>query len=133
MTARTERTTPSHTHRHMAGESDPDDGSAARMDLTDGGDAHAVLSLLGDYPDRRFGFAGICEATRVGGERLGSTLQRLEARELLQREGAYWTATDSSQLATYAGMRSAVTAIERRYGPAEAAGWLTDAAELDDE
>lgn len=115
----------------MPVEFDAYDESEGRIDITEGSNAHAVLSHLSEHPDQGFTPAEIHEATDIPYGSVGPTLQRLRERDLVAHKEPYWAIGDAEALATYAGMRSTIVSIEERYGPEDPADWLSDTDALD--
>lgn len=109
------------------------DEENGRMDLSEGSNAWTILAFLGEYPDQGFTPTEIHEATDIAYGSVGPTLKRLEERELVRHKEPYWAIGHDDHLATYAGMRSSIDAIEERFGPEDPADWLMNAEPIDGE
>lgn len=109
------------------------DEDTSRMDLNEGSNAHAILSFLAEHPDQGFTPTEIHEATEIAYGSVGPTLKRLEERKLVRHKEPYWSIGHDDHLATYTGMRSAIEAIEERFGSEDPDDWLSNAEPVDDE
>jgi DNA-binding transcriptional ArsR family regulator len=110
------------------------DESAGRFDLSEGTNAHAILSFLAGQPELGFTPKEIHEATGVARGSVGTTLKRLEERELVKHKGDYWAAGEDDRLAVYAAMALGFEAIEERYGEdwyGRNPGWADELDDLD--
>lgn len=74
----------------------PDDG---RLDLTEGTNAHALLSFLLEHPEVGFTPAELHERTGVARGSINPTLARLEQAGLVRHKGEYWAAAEDDRLA----------------------------------
>jgi len=108
------------------------DEEAGRMDLSEGSNAHAILTFLAARPDQGFMPTEIHEATDIAYGSVGPTLKRLEERELVQHKAPYWSIGHGDHLSMYAGTRSTVEAIEERFGPEDPDDWLEQAEPVDE-
>lgn len=74
----------------------PDDG---RLDLTEGTNAHELLSVLLEHPGVGFTPAELHERTGVSRGSINPTLARLERFGLVRHKGEYWAAAEDDRLA----------------------------------
>lgn len=100
---------------------DPDETEGFR--LTEGTNAYEILSFLAAHPDQGFTPKEISEATDVPRGSVGTTLARLEDRDLVRHKEPYWAIGDDDRLAVYAGMFASLDAISDRHGGDEWGDW----------
>jgi len=108
------------------------DEETGRMDLSEGSNAHTILTFLAAHPEQGFTPTEIHEATDIAYGSVGPTLQRLEERELVRHKAPYWSIGHGDHLSMYAGGRSTVEAIEERIGPEDPDDWLENAEPVDE-
>lgn len=116
----------------MAVPFDSYDPSSGRLDLSDGTNAHAILSFLAENPDIGFTPKEIHEQTGVARGSVGTTLSRLEEHGLVRHKGEYWAAAEDDRLGAAAAMTLSMDAADLeadRY--AEDDGWAEDLPDLD--
>lgn len=116
----------------MAVPFDSYDPSSGRLDLSDGTNAHAILSFLAENPDIGFTPKEIHERTGVARGSVGTTLSRLEEHGLVRHKGEYWAAAEDDRLGAAAAMTLSMDAADLeadRY--AEDDGWAEDLPDLD--
>jgi len=109
---------------------DPDDG---RIDLTEGTNAHTVLSFLAENPDLGFTPKEIHEQTGVPRGSVGSTLARLEEHGLVRHKGDYWAIAEDDRLGSFVAMDHSLDAFAEhtdRY--ADSGDWADDLPDLDE-
>lgn len=75
------------------------DDENGRMDLSEGTNAHAILSLLAENPDNGYSPKEIAESTSVNRGSVGPTLSRLEDRDLVRHKGEVWAIGEDDRLA----------------------------------
>lgn len=109
------------------------DEDVGRMDLSEGSNAHAVLSFLAETPEKGFTPEEIHEGTGIPYGSVGPTLQRLAKRDLVRHKAPYWAIGEERELAYYSALDSSVEAAESRLGSEDPAEWLKHATPLDDE
>lgn len=109
------------------------DENTGAIDLTEGSNAHTVLSLLAEHPNQGFTPKEIHQETNIPYGSVGPTLKRLEEHDLVRHKEPYWAIGDPEHLSQAAGMESTLTAIEGRYGPEDPEDWLENAEPVDDE
>lgn len=80
---------------------DPEDG---RLDLSEGTNAHTILSALVEADGLGFTPKEIHEETGVPRGSVGTTLKRLETHGLVRHKGEYWAAVKDDRLAAYTAM-----------------------------
>lgn len=103
-------------------EYDPDeDGSGFR--LTEGTNAYDILQFLSNHPDQGYTPKEISQATNIPRGSVGTTLARLEERDLVRHKEPYWAIGDDDRLAAYEGMLHSLEGIEDRYGDDNWEGW----------
>lgn len=103
-----------------------------QMDLSEGSNAHTILTFLVEHPEHGFTPAEIHDATEIAYGSVGPTLKRLEERGLVRHKAPYWAIGHDDHLATYAGMQSTITAIEERFGAEDPDDWLENAESLNE-
>lgn len=108
------------------------DETRGRIDLSEGSNAHTILSFLAEHPDQGFTPTEIHEATEVPYGSTGPTLKRLGERDLVRHKEPYWAIGSDEALATYGGVRSTIEAIEARLGPEDPDDWLEHAEPVDE-
>lgn len=108
------------------------DEDVGRIDLSEGSNAHTILSFLADHPEQGFTPGEIHDATEIAYGSVGPTLARLKQRSLVQHKAPYWALGHDEHLATYAGTHSTIAAIEERFGPEDPDDWLQHAEPVDD-
>ncbi|WP_353633791.1 helix-turn-helix domain-containing protein [Halobacterium sp. NMX12-1] len=109
---------------------DPDDG---RIDVSDGTNAHTILSFLAENPDIGFTPKEIHEQTGVPRGSVGSTLARLEEHGLVRHKGDYWAVAEDDRLGSVVAMNhsfDAFAAYTDRY--ADNDDWAEDLPDLDE-
>lgn len=112
-------------------EYDPDRG---RIDLSEGTNAHAILSFLADHPDLGFTPKEIHERTDVPRGSVGTTLGRLQEHGLVRHRGDYWAIAPDDRLAAVEGLALSAAAMADRddwYGRTD--DWADDLPDLDEE
>lgn len=75
------------------------DEDVGRMDLGEGTNAHTILSFLAENPDQGYSPKEIAEATDVKRGSVGTTLSRLEKRDLVRHKGDVWAIGEDDRLA----------------------------------
>lgn len=108
----------------------PDDG---RLDLTDGTNAHTLLSFLLEHPDIGFTPAELHERTGVPRGSVNPTLARLEDAGLVRHKGEYWAAAEDDRLAAASAAVLGVQAASDAHGEdwyAHNPGWAEDLPDL---
>lgn len=120
----------------MPVEFDSYDPSQGRLDLSEGTNAHAILSFLARHPGTGFTPKEIHEATGVARGSVSPTLQRLDDWELVRHKGEYWAIAEDDRLGAVAAMLTGLEAVSDRYGDdayARDDGWAEDLPDLDAE
>jgi DNA-binding transcriptional ArsR family regulator len=108
---------------------DPDDAEG-RIRLTGGTNAQTILEFLVARPERGFTPKEISEATGVPRGSVGTTLARLEERDLVRHKEPYWAiGEDDDRLAAYEGMIHGLEAIDGRAGDDEWGDWEATAVD----
>jgi len=108
------------------------DENTGAIDLTEGSNAHTVLSFLAEHPDQGFTPKEIHQETNIPYGSVGPTLNRLEEHGLVRHKEPYWAIGDPDQLSSYAAMESTITAIEERLGSEDPDDWLGNAEPVND-
>lgn len=75
------------------------DGENGRMDLSEGTNAHTILTFLAERPDQGYTPKEIAESTGVNRGSVGPTLSRLEDRDLVRHKGEVWAIGEDDRLA----------------------------------
>lgn len=101
---------------------DPD-GERAGLQLTEDSNAYAVLEFLADHPGQGFTPKEISEHTGIPRGSVGTTLSRLEDRQLVRHKEPYWAIGTDDRLATYAGMIHGLDAADARFDDDEWEDW----------
>jgi DNA-binding transcriptional ArsR family regulator len=111
-----------------------DEGSA-EVRLTEDSNAYVILRFLADHPGTGFTPKEISERADVPRGSVGTTLARLEERELVRHEEPYWTIGEDDKLAAYASMLHGIAAAESRFGDDDWGDWEETAVDprTDDE
>lgn len=86
------------------------DGDSGRMDLSEGTNAHAILSFLAERPDQGYTPKEIAEGTGVKRGSVGTTLSRLEDRDLVRHKGEVWAIGEDDRLAAQGAIYTASSA-----------------------
>lgn len=84
--------------------------------LTEGSNAHTILSFLLDHPETGFTPSEIAEATGLPQGSVGPTLQRLHKRDLVRHKEPYWAISTDDRVAAYEAMLQSMEAITARGG-----------------
>lgn len=84
--------------------------------LTEGSNAHTILSFLLDHPETGFTPSEIAEATGLPQGSVGPTLQRLHKRDLVRHKEPYWAIGTDDRVAAYEAMLQSMEAITARGG-----------------
>jgi len=108
-------------------EYDPDSGDGLR--LTGGSNAHRVLQFLANQPEQGFTPKEISEETEVPRGSVGTTLVRLEKRDLVRHKKPYWAIGDDDRLAAYESMLHGVEAAGDRFGDESWGEWQETAVD----
>jgi predicted transcriptional regulator len=97
------------------------DADTGRIDLSDGTNAHTILTFLATNPDQGYTPHEIAEATHVKRGSVGTTLSRLEDRGLVRHKGDVWAIGDDDQLATQGALyiASSASVTDDYYGEGE--------------
>lgn len=97
------------------------DGESARMDLSEGTNAHTILVFLAENPDTGYTPQEIAEATGVKQGSVGPTLSRLEDRDLVRHKGEVWAIGEDDRLAAQGAMyvASSASVTDDYYGEDE--------------
>lgn len=82
--------------------------------LTQGSNAHTILSFLLDHPETGFTPSEIAEATGIPEGSVGPTLQRLHQRGLVRHKEPYWAISTDDRVAAYEAMLRSMEAITAR-------------------
>lgn len=113
-------------------EYDPDVG---RLDLSEGTNAHAILTFLAENPELGFSPKEIHEHTGIPRGSVGTTLSRLEEHGLVRHKGEYWAVAEDDRVGAVAAMELSIDAFDDaesdRY--AEDDEWAEDLPDLDGE
>ena len=120
----------------MPVEFDSYDPSQGRLDLSEGTNAHAILSFLSRHPGTGFTPKEIHEATGIPRGSVSPTLQRLDDWDLVRHKGEYWAIAEDDRLGAVAAMLTGLEAVSDRYGDdayARDDGWAEDLPDLDAE
>ena len=117
----------------MAVPFDKYDPEAGRIDLSDGTNAHAILTFLAENPELGFTPKEIHEETGVSRGSVGTTLSRLENHGLVRHKGEYWAIAEDDRLGAVAAMELSMDTFEDadsdRY--AEDDKWAENLPDLD--
>ena len=111
----------------------PEDG---RIDLTEGTNAHTLLSYLAEHPDVGFTPAELHEQTNVPRGSINPTLARLERAGLVRHKGDYWAAADDDRLAAASAAVLGLQAVHDAHSGdwyAQNPGWADDLDDLSDD
>ena len=109
---------------------DPDRG---RIDLSEGTNAHTILSFLAEHPDLGFTPKEIHERTDVPRGSVGTTLSRLERHGLVRHRGEYWAVAADDRVGSVVGMALSMEATDRDDWYTSNPGWADDLPDLDAE
>lgn len=105
---------------------DPNDHS---LQLTEGSNAHTILTFLADHPAQGFTPKEISDATDLPRGSVGTTLSRLHDRGLVRHKEPYWAIGDDDRLASYGAMIHGVEAAEERFGDDDFGDWQETAVD----
>lgn len=78
--------------------------------ITEGSNAHAILSFLLENPETGFTPSEIARATDLPNGSVGPTLQRLEDRDLVRHREPYWAIATGDRIAAYEAMLHSMAA-----------------------
>lgn len=81
-----------------------------RMDLSEGTNAHAILSFLAETPDQGYTPQEIARGTDVKRGSVGTTLSRLEDRGLVRHKAEFWAIGEDDRLAAQGALYIASSA-----------------------
>lgn len=109
---------------------DPDRG---RIDLSEGTNAHTILSFLAARPDLGFTPKEIHEGTGVPRGSVGTTLSRLESHGLVRHRGEYWAIEEDDRVASVVGTALSMEATESDDWYTANPDWADDLPDLDAE
>lgn len=109
---------------------DPDENPrGGGLRLTEGSNAYEILQFLAAHPGQGFTPKEIGEATGVPRGSVGTTLVRLEERELARHKEPYWAIGDDDRLGAYAAMIHGLDAAEDRFGDEDWGDWRAHAVD----
>lgn len=108
------------------------DEDVGRMDLTEGSNAHAILTFLASNPETGYTPAEIHEETGIPYGSVGPTLQRLHERDLVRHKEPYWAIGEKRELARLGVLSASVEAIDERLGREDPETWLENAEPVDE-
>lgn len=101
--------------------------------ITEGSNAHAILSFLLENPETGFTPSEIAEATDLPNGSVGPTLQRLEDRDLVRHREPYWAAATGDRIAAYEAMFHSMAAnATDEWSAVDPGGHEVDPDELED-
>lgn len=97
------------------------DDESGRMDLSEGTNAHTILGLLAENPDKGYSPKEIAESTGVNRGSVGPTLSRLEDRDLVRHKGEVWAIGEDDRLAAQgaAYVASSASVTDDYFGESE--------------
>jgi MarR family transcriptional regulator, temperature-dependent positive regulator of motility len=101
---------------------EPDAGDGG-LRLTEGSNAYAILRFLADNPGTGFTPKEIAEGTALPRGSVGTTLTRLEERDLVRHKEPYWAIGEDDRLAAYASMLHGLDAANDRFGDEDWGNW----------
>ena len=91
--------------------------------LTDGSNAATILRFLAAHPEQGFTPKEISNETGVPRGSVGTTLIRLEERDLVRHKEPYWAIGDDDRLGAYSAMLHGVDAATDRFGDEDWGNW----------
>lgn len=97
--------------------------------LTEGTNAHAILQFLAEHPGRGFTPKEIADATDVPRGSVGTTLTRLEDRDLVRHKEPYWAIGHDDRLGAYSAMIHGLEAASDRFGEEDWGEWESTAVD----
>lgn len=107
---------------------EPDDGGRG-FRITGDSNAYEILEFLADNPGQGFTPKEISERTGVPRGSVGTTLARLEERDLVRHKEPYWALGEDDRLAAYASMLHGVEAAGERFGNEDWGDWEATAVD----
>lgn len=107
---------------------DPDDGGRG-FQLTEDSNAYEILQFLVDHAEQGFTPKEISERTGMPRGSVGTTLARLEERDLVRHKEPYWAIGEDDRLAAYASMLHGVEAARERFGEEDWGDWEVTAVD----
>lgn len=102
---------------------DPDDARERGLRLTEGSNAYEILQFLAAHPEQGFTPKEIGEETGVPRGSVGTTLARLEERDLVRHKEPYWAIGDDERLGAYGAMVHGLDAAADRFGEEDWGDW----------
>lgn len=108
---------------------DPDTNPGGGLRLTEESNAFEILQFLANNPGQGFTPKEIREETGVPRGSVGTTLTRLEERELVRHKKPYWAIGDDDRLGAYAAMIHGLDAMEDRFGDEDWGDWRSHAVD----
>lgn len=114
-------------------EYNPPDTDGRLLDLSDGTNAHTILTFLSEHQEYGFTPKEIHEATGVARGSVSPTLHRLHDHGLVRHKGTQWAAAADDRIAAYQGMQLSLEAIGDRYADdwyANTPGWEDEIEDL---
>ena len=111
----------------------PEDG---RIDLTEGTNAHALLSFLVEHSGVGFTPAELHEQMDIPRGSVNPTLARLERAGLVRHKGDYWAAADDDRLAAASAAVLGLEAVHDAHSDdwyGQNPGWDADLTDLRDD
>jgi DNA-binding transcriptional ArsR family regulator len=95
--------------------------------MTDGSNAYELIQFLAAHPEQEFTPEEISEETGVPRGSVGTTLARLEERELVRYEEPNWVIGDDDRLGAYEAMVLGLDVAEDRFSDVDWGNWRSHA------
>lgn len=99
------------------------------LQLTEGSNAHTLLTFLAAHPEQGFTPKELSEATEIPRGSVGTTLSRLHDRGLVRHKEPYWAIGDDDRLASYGATRHGLLAADDRFGDDDFGDWEATAVD----
>ena len=109
-------------------EFDADDDNQ-RLHLREGSNAYRILEFLLAHPKQGFTPKEISERTSVPRGSVGTTLSRLEERDLVRHKEPYWAMGDDDRLAAYSAMLVGLDVAKDRFDNEDWGDWQETAVD----
>lgn len=90
------------------------DADHGRIDLSEGTNAHTLLSFLLEHPDVGFTPGELHQQTSVARGSINPTLARLERAGLVRHKGDYWAAPEDDRIASATAAVLGLEAVSER-------------------
>lgn len=97
------------------------------LDITEGSNAHRVLTFLAEHPEQAFRQQEFIKRLDIKAGSIGPVLSRLEERGLVRHKGRYWAVGSDERLASYTAMAQTFATVDDRFPPEDQDDWLPHA------